>query len=268
MAYQIRPLSLAEILDRSLRLLMDNALILIAISAVIWVPYRLFVSFGPILAGIGMLALLAAAPLMQAAITCAVAEIYLDRPVSFGGAYRSAWNIFFPFLGTYLLLYLFLILISLPALIVGGLDFAGWLTIPGLFGLVVLGTAVAISFFTVRWSLIGPIMIAERRFAGAALRRSGALTSGAWWRTFGVTLVAGLLVQVPIGILNLLWSSIPLLGTLLSAFTFSIASAYSVIMIVVYYFDRRCRVEDFDLHLLAEQIRGADTSVAGAPSIG
>jgi hypothetical protein len=37
---------------------------------------------------------------------------------------------------------------------------------------------------------------------------------------------------------------------------------------VVYYFDRRCRLEDFDLRLLAEQIRaeGVPGGAAAAPA--
>jgi hypothetical protein len=37
-------------------------------------------------------------------------------------------------------------------------------------------------------------------------------------------------------------------------------------VLVIYYFDRRCRTEDFDLRFLAEQIR-SDTAAA-SPAIG
>jgi hypothetical protein len=134
----------------------------------------------------------------------------------------------------------------------------------------VLGVPV-IFYWNIRWSLIGPVMIVERRFGLSALRRSRDLVEGVWWRTFGIFVVAGLISQVPVGALNLLWSSIPVLGVLLSGLGAAISSAYSVIAIVVYYFDRRCRIEDFDLLLLAEQIRsqGAHDSPAasGASSL-
>ena len=52
-----------------------------------------------------------------------------------------------------------------------------------------------------------------------------------------------------------IWSFIPFFGPILSAATRSVTSTYAAIVIVIYYFDRRCRVENFDLQYLAEQIR-------------
>jgi hypothetical protein len=271
MAYNIRPLSFAEILDRSLRILVDNAVVLIGISAIVWVPERVLLSLGKGFQIVTLLLLIAAVPLFQAALTTAIAEIYLDRPVTIERAYRSAWSILLPFVGTYLLLYSMFLIGGLVFGVIVGMGRLAGMPFPLLFGLGFLVGFPLMVYWNTRWSLIGPVMIVERRFGLSALRRSRDLVEGAWWRTFGIIIVAALISQVPVGALGLLWSSIPVLGVLLSGLATSISSAYGVIAIVVYYFDRRCRIEDFDLLLLAEQIRsqGAHDSPAasGASSL-
>ena len=271
MAYNIRPLSFAEILDRSFRILVDHPVVLISISAIPLIPERVLESFGkwgPIAA---LILLMAVGPLLHAALTTAITEIYLDKPVTIESAYRAGWSILFPFFGTYLLLY--------GALLVGVIVFAilgGVLTVAGGSALPVfiLGGLVGVPlwiYVVTRWSLMGAVMIVERRFGTSALARSRDLVVGVWWRTFGMLLVAGLITQVPASTLRLLWSSIPVIGVLLSGLAYAAGTTYSAIVIAVYYFDRRCRIEDFDLRLLAEQIRsqGAQSSPAasGASSL-
>ena len=271
MAYEIRPLSFGEILDRSLRVVLDNALLLIPIVAIVYVPEALLVSIGSRFALIVGFLMLGVFPLIQAAMAAAVAEIYLDRPISIERAYRSGWAIYLPFLGTYLLLYLILLGAMIPVGLLAG--FAGANASPGIvFLLAVLIALPVASYFAMRWSLIGPIMVVESKFGTTALGRSGALVKGVWWQTFGVMLAAGVIVQVPVAVLNLIWHSIPILGSILSGLASSVAWAYSHTVVVVYYFDRRCRVEDFDLLRLAEQIRSetqtGTTAPPGASTIG
>jgi hypothetical protein len=76
-----------------------------------------------------------------------------------------------------------------------------------------------------------------------------------WWSTLGLLLVASLIVQVPVFGLSLLWSSIPVAGVVLNTAIYAVTAPYSSVVMIVYYFDRRCRIEDFDLRMLAEQIR-------------
>ena len=151
----------------------------------------------------------------------------------------------------------------------------GWLLCSGrslgskgggaVFALLFLVSGAIVVYLGIRWSLIGPIMIVERRFAMKAFSRSSELITGAWWRTFGILLVAGLIVRVPMAVLEMFWASIPVLGAILSGLVASIATAYSGIAVVVYYFDRRCRLEDFDLRRLAERIRSE--TVRAAPQL-
>lgn len=271
MAYQIRPLSFGEILDRAFRVLVDNADILILISAIVWIPERFIASIGPAFQIIVGLIMMVAIPFLQAAVTIAVADIYLERRMTIEKAYRSAREIFLPFVGTYLLFYLPVFALAIPAGLIGYLAATGNSSF-GVVGVITLVVFVPAMYLMNRWSLIGPIMVVERQFGTAALRRSGALVNGVWWRTFGIAAAAGLIVQVPVGILTLIWHSIPILGTLLSALATSVTWAYSITVIVIYYFDRRCRVEDFDLLRLADQIRSeypvVNPATPGTTSVG
>lgn len=239
MAYNIRPLSFAEILDRAFALLRDRFWLVVGIAAVVYLPWGVLnacAQLAPSLTlriAIGIsagLALFVAAPVMSIAIAVAVANVYMDRPTSVGEAYHSTRSILPSILGTWLLCAVFL-----------GLWFLA-LVIPGI-------------YFMTCWALIVPVMIIEHRFGMAALRRSRELVRGAWWRTFAIGAVAGLIAEVPASALAILWAYIPVLGPLLNAATLAVTVTYSAVALVIYYFDRRCRTEDFDLRLLAEQIR-------------
>lgn len=244
LAYNIRPLSFAEILDRAFRVFRDHFSVLVGISAVLWLPYGAILAVGNtshVVFGIAGLAFGLLFPVMSVALTAAVANVYLDRPITVGDAYRSIRVILTPIVGTYLLLYL-LVILGFIALVIPGI------------------------YLMNCWSLTGPVMIVEHRFGMTALRRSRQLVTSVWWRTFGIFFVAGLIAEVPAGVLQMFWSFIPVFGPILTAGTSAIASSYSLVVLVIYYFDRRCRTEDFDLRFLAEQIR-SDTAAA-SPAIG
>jgi len=242
MAYNIRPLSFGEILDSGFRVFRDNFVLLAGISAIAGFPVSLMMAANPrVHTGVFIIATLIAlilTPIMSVAFATAVASVYLDRPVTIGDAYRSVRSVFTPVMGTCLLSYI-LLMLGFIALLVPGV------------------------YFAICWSLVFPVMIVEHRFGIAALRRSRQLVSGVWWKTFGIFLVAALIVRVPAAVLGMFWSFIPVVGSILTATTSSIAAAYSLVVLVIYYFDRRCRIEDFDLRLLAEQIRAE--GAVGAP---
>ena len=244
LAYNIRPLSFAEILDRAFRVFRDHFSVLVGISAVLWLPYGAILAVGNtshVVSGIAELAFWLLFPVMYVALTAAVANVYLDRPITVGDAYRSIRVILTPIVGTYLLLYL-LVIIGFIALVIPGI------------------------YLLNCWSLAAPVMIVEHRFGMTALRRSRQLVTGVWWRTFGIFFVASLIAEVPAGVLHLFWSYIPVFGPILTAGTSAIATSYSLVVLVIYYFDRRCRTEDFDLRFLAEQIRS--DAAAASPAIG
>ncbi len=243
--YNIRPRSFGEILDTAFQVLRDNFVLLAGISAVVGIPAGMMMAVKPAdhlaIPIIGILVTLIFTPVMVVAFTIAVASVYLDRPVTIGEAYRAVGSVFKQVIGTALLADL-LMLLGFIALVVPGI------------------------YLVICWSLIYPVMIVEHRFGMVALRRSRQLVSGAWWKTLGIVLVAAVIADIPAVVLRMLWSSIPVLGPILTATTSSITGAYSLVVLVIYYFDRRCRSEDFDLRLLAEQIRTEGAS--GTPELG
>src|SRR5579863_9047647 len=111
MAYDIRPLSFSEILDRAFRVLLDNFVMLFAISALVWIPAGVLLEIGtrfvrPRSAAnsiFGLAVLFIAIPLQHAALIVGVGEVYLDRAVSVGRAFRSTLRIVPAVTGTYLL---------------------------------------------------------------------------------------------------------------------------------------------------------------------
>ncbi len=271
-AYNVRPLSFGEVLDRGFQVLRDNLVVLAGISAVVWVPYALLDKsrlFGPRATPlVALLLLLIAGPIIDAALVIAVSNLYLGRPTSIGGAYRSTTPIISGLLGTIFLKYLLIVVAAIPFGVLIGL------TTAGLHGSRALAVALAMLlafpvsvYFATCWVLVTAVIVVENVFGMVALTRSRTLVKGVWWRTWGVLLVAGLIAGIPSLALQFIWGFIPLFGPVLSALTSSITGAYSSVVIVVYYFDRRCRTEAFDLRLLAEQIRAetaAQAALAGA----
>lgn len=248
MGYQVRQLSFGEILDQAFQVLKDNFVLLAGIMALFYVPYALIMSLVtravqptdvpqlPNMATIGvgllgMLAMLAILPLAQLAATRAVSDAYLSTPSSLADAYKAGLKLYLPYAGTCLLVGLALI----------GLSFL--LVVPAI-------------YFAICWSLVGPLAVVEGVFGGAAMKRSRALVSGMWWRTLGVLFVAGMIAGIVSAAVNMVLSSIPVIGAVCSGAVQAVAAAYTSVAVVVLYVDLRCRHEDFDLQLLAGQVAG------------
>jgi hypothetical protein len=269
MAYDIRPLSFGEILDRAFRVFLDNFMLLFGISAVVWIPSGILLASASVIgkgpAGVlNIIFLMLMGAVMQAALTIGVAEAYLDRPITIVQAYQSTRPILLPLLGTYLLIGLLLLV---PGTIVG----LTYLLSPPLFIVLLIAFVVVMLYFIGCWSLIGPVMIVERRFGMSAPRRSRELVVGSWWRTMGILFTAGVIASVPASALSFVWGFIPVIGVILTAATQAVSNTYGLVAMVIYYFDRRCRTEDFDLRLLAEQVRAqsapAMTTAPGSSSL-
>lgn len=262
MGYDIRQLSFAEVLDRSLRILVDNAGLLVGIAIFVGIPIEAFPRGRGWPEVLRWAFTLSWAPFVGAALASASADIYLNRQVTIGSAFKTAWSIFFRYLGTFLI-------VEAVYLPVVGLLMVSTMLMPtpstgmrAIIELAVLAWLPIACFLWVRWILHGPVMVVERRFGISALRRSSALVKGVWWRTFGIFLISLVVELVPARIFRMLTSSVPVAGTLIQGLVFSFAYAYLAIVVTVYYFDRRCRREDFDLRHLAEQIRAESSQTA------
>jgi hypothetical protein len=252
MAYEIRELSFGEILDRGFRLVRDHVVLLGAPAAVIYVPTSLVLSslapevaaepadLIPVAASFGVLFVLSllAVPVLWAAITHAIGESYLGRPVTIGEALRAGVDVFLPLIGTWILAYL--------AILGGFLLFI----VPGI-------------YLTLAFLLVMQVMVLERRFGVRALGRSRELMRGYMLRGFGIVLVGALLVSLLSSGIELGLGWIPLVGPIATGLAQALGFAYTSTLGVLLYFDIRCRKEAFDLEHLSRLVEARTHPVSG-----
>ena len=97
------------------------------------------------------------------AFTFVSAEAYIGRHIAVRDAFRHLKHRFWRFVGSSLLYWLVIVLLSVT----------------------VIGVPFAIFFWT-RWGLYAQAVMVEETSARDALKRSGELVKGAWWRVFGI----------------------------------------------------------------------------------
>jgi hypothetical protein len=242
MGYEIRAMSLGEVLDTGFRLVRDHFAILVGIGLTISLPASLInvlagrVAHDPTAINLAAifasgLFVLVVSPIVSAAITQAVSELYLDRKVTYGDAIRFGFKLLLPLVGTALLMTL--------------------IVIAGFVLLIIPGIYLMLAFL-----LTYQVMVIEHRAGWNALKRTRELSSGNLLRIFAVYLVAMLLMAVVDGGLSLATVRIPMLGWVVSAIVQAVFTAYLAAAMVVLYFDIRCRKEAFDLEHLAGLVRG------------
>ena len=98
------------------------------------------------------------------------AQVYLGREITAGAAFRQVAHRFLSYLGSFLL----------------------WMLVAGLLAVTIIGIPFAI-YFATRWGFYSQAVLIEGASATNALRRSGELVKGTWWRVFGVMLAIFLL---------------------------------------------------------------------------
>lgn len=248
MRYEVRPLSFGEILDQAFKVFKDQFVLMLSITAPLYVPYAFvqslmnkgkevgvpkppsFDTLGPVLLVAAIL--LMVAPLTQLAASRAASEAYLNQAPTVGEAYRAGLKLY----GRY----------AVTCLLVG----------LGMMGAAFLLFLPAV-YFGVCWTMVGPIAVVEGVFGRAAMKRSRALVRGMWWRTLGVLFVVGMLSALVSGGVSAVVSSIPLVGPVCAGVVQSITAAFGSIALMVLYVDLRCRAEDFDLQLMARAVTTA-----------
>lgn len=208
------------------------------------VPYGLFVGLGmteSVYYYSAIAGFLIFGPCSNMMVADAIVHAYRDQPASIGVSYRAVQPVLARGVGTFLLAFFFACL--------------------GLLALVIPGVLVAVSC-----TLIFPVVIVERRFWLDAIKRSGALVKGAFWRTFILINAVALISYLPIRALAEFWRDyvldwpilnvvVPILCSAIEGVTLPFLSA----VVVVYYFDRRGR-ENLDSESLAEQMGGLGPS--------
>lgn len=263
MAYQIRQLKLGGILDQAVTLTKNHLGPLFTIVGVTLLPVTLAAS----IAQMALLPALSfpftmeqfqafavaqnehavlfnclngltivAAIICNAAIVHGIAATYLGKPVTTGAAVGRAFRRFLPLLWT---------------------SFLMGVAIMGGFILCVIPGIIAAFWF----SLSTQVVVVEGLSGFKALKRSRALMTG----NIGTLFVLGL-VMVPIiwGVqIGVLFIPQPHVRAVLAPLAQAVMTIFASAATVVFYFSARCKNEQFDLQLLAENV-GAEVVLESA----
>jgi hypothetical protein len=265
----MRPLEIGDLLDETFRMYRRHFLLFGGISVILSIPSAALFGLAlsslsslmrqtngqaldlgfmtPLLAGFagGLLVNLLFLPFSMGAITYAVCESALGRPVTAGGVLSGVLRRYFSLLGYWLLFvvsfYISLILCVVPV--------ALWVWI------------------FVGWIVVTPAMFVENIGLGGAFGRSWRLVQGRWWRTFLVLFLIAIIWYVAqfalgaflqLGQLLLQLVLAPFIALAISSATGQIVAAVVnpilQIAVVLIYFDLRVRKEGLDLFQMAYQL--------------
>ncbi len=233
MRYTIRPRQLADIFDHAFQLYCEHFLLLSGIAAVIWIPCGALMALGHLThvetGSIVEQTYHAGIPVVQMAVMFAVANIYLGRPATITDCYEPVLPLLVR-IGLTELLLLISVIIAFVMLIVPGF------------------------YVLVAWTLVPQVMMIEGRWGWDALKRSERLVKKVWWQTCGLGLIVVLMGELSADYSMVWWKAAPVVGPLATALILSVVCGYTSAVLAVYYFDRRCRMEGFDLGALEAEM--------------
>ncbi|MEM7030472.1 MAG: hypothetical protein AAF629_12960 [Chloroflexota bacterium] len=288
---QLRPLSVAQLLDQAVRLYRNNFLTFVGILAIVLIPLTIlqlliggamFAFTGNIFdpanisnvedmdavfiigfLGIALTTILSIVliqGLATAALTRAVASNFLGETIGIMDAYRLIGNSWLS-----LLLALFLSAIIAFGLFIWFLiPCVGWLT----------GLGILMFFGLVIVPLIAPIIVLEKQAASKSIRRSWDLSRRRFWPVFGFVLVLALFSYLIIGgpaslvtfVTQIAFADIflsnPALQFILQTVLQSVVSLLGSLIFLplqltaytLLYLDLRVRTEGLDLEILANSL--------------
>jgi MFS family permease len=287
---QVQPMGIGEILDRSFRLLRQYFWLFFMI---IFIPQAIFfiVNFilqlvvsgpvpqdvsGSMLMGFGISGVFAFIIFLilqfwaQGALIHAVSETYLGHSTSIKASYGAMRSRLGRLIGTMILwsilvfgaLALFGILVALTVPI-------SWI----LAGVVILLAVWILTSLVLNWLLTDKVVVLEEMAWMKALRRSKELMKGrtepGFWRSMktkaslililGIVIWFGinLLFQLPGVLLGVVFSegiAVTTVQGILNMVASSLATAYTAIAMILFYYDIRVRKEGFDLKMMAEKL--------------
>ena len=279
----LKPLSMGQLLDRAIRLYRNNFLLFIGIVTLTQIPASAFtvllvvVTSNPtffeafsgellaLMVGlVGFVAGIVSALITQigtAALTRAIADIYLGKTIGILEAYRKIGNSWLSLIWALILSGLMMMALFIFFFI----PCIGWAAaLPG-FGLIVFFAMAVIP-------LIAPIIVLEGKGAGSAISRAWNLARQRFWWVFGFVIIlaifAQLIVTGPVALTQIALFSVlnttnqTLIAVLQQLVAFLLRIIYLPIQltcITLLYFDMRVRLEGFDLALLAAS--SEDTAV-------
>jgi len=264
MRYEIRELGLGEILDQAIAVLKDHWKLLLGITLVLLVPFmvvqglvtlsvtpelppnptpqdvmaaqKAVVANLPMVLPVVLLGALFVLPITNAAIICAIASVYLGKPITVGESFQRAFSLTLPLIWTWFLFYL---------AVMGGTILC---VIPGI---------LCMFWF----ALATQVVVIEGTSGIEALKRSRELMRGNIGTLFALLLLIG---AINAGI-SIAGSIIPQehVRVIGSALAQAVASIFAAAAVVVFYFSCRAKNEHFDLTLLAQGV-GAEVPETSA----
>jgi hypothetical protein len=292
--YELRPQSIAEILDVAFQLLKNHFALLGGISLLGQVPtIAVFIALSLLLTpaalehgelaemaaamivagGFYLLGMLLLMPFVIGAITAAIGDLYLGVEVTFETAARRGLERMVPLLVTFVVFTI--VNLAGLALVVGGVGVVLVAAMPLIQGSAVVGFLLVIALLVGLPLLIGgsmllafmpgllaAVVVFEEMSLFQAVLRTWVLVSSALSRTTGIAVTVYLIVLVAPAGVQLMFGNLPVLGALLWGAVQAICQAYVFTAAVVVYFDTRCRTESFDLEHLAQMVEGQQSGPA------
>ncbi|TVM34650.1 hypothetical protein [Oceanidesulfovibrio marinus] len=222
-------------------------------------PTVMFATMAPFFAAVSVLGILwyLTTIISEGAITFVTASSYLDNPVAPREALRYCFSRWWALLKTALLIALIFIGILfvggiLVALAMGGISLIAGGLVGGLISFVlIVGLFLAAIMVFLRYFLALKIVILEGVAGREALGRSAFLMKGTYGRAFILLLLLGVVSNI-IGTAANLIPFVPVAIVLSIALQVAIY-VYTTSVWTMFYFSNRCKHENFDLVLLAEE---------------
>jgi hypothetical protein len=255
MKFQIGAMTVGDILDRGLKLLLARLGTFYAINLIVLSPIIAVQLATPVLgAGLGFLVVpilnLILQPIGTAAILHVISQEFVDQRVGVGDAFRFALSRFGTLLGASIISG-FIIGIGLGCILVPGLIFWTW------------------------YALVPQVVVVEGLGVTASLNRSKQLGEGFRWRIFGIIcLVLTLMVIILVALALLLGQVFPqnevvpvagggirfvlnyrnyAIDTVITELVIILMGTFQAVCLTLLYFDLRIRKEGFDLEMAAFQ---------------
>lgn len=299
----IRPMTLGEILDKAIRLYRQNFLTFIGIFAIPYIPLVLIQMVISVLytttmlepsflegtdptaaLGVGIATLIGSllylvanfvlvSGFATAAITRAVANNYMDKPIGILDSYRAitgkVWKLISALMLSSLIIFLILIWAIVPIV--------GWFSGPGIF--------VFLALIVI--PLIAPIASLENLGVSQTLRRAWDMGRSRFWWLIGYALILALLGQLIVtgpvyllsAILQAVFFSMPdvsfemqtiisnIVSNLVNMALGLLYTPLQLTMMTVVYFDLRARNEGLDLALQLSSLNESPGESTALPEI-
>lgn len=250
------PMTIGDILDRSIRLYKDNILKFIGIIILIKGPYLILENIlmdliessaspatqipGNAILILKLLEPVFIVPILTAAMTTAISERYLGMDIDISEAYSRAWKRFFPLLGTILI--------------------TGIIIVAGFMLFVIPGLVLWIWF-----AFVPQTVIIEAEGGVSAMKRSKYLVKGFFGKTFILLILIFIAISLVTGMISFgITKLLPFLGQYSTALGYGAANVVSVLLepfkvaaMVLLYYDFRIRKEGFDLEVMAEELEAS-----------